>query len=267
MERYNKIILYLAIVCSLSGCTLFGLDLQEHYDYQKSYYDNQLNKTAWEFIQSRPDLFSGLMDAIEYVKDIEPSIENMYSDPNNTYLLLTNDALTNLEQTYSYFRMNSVIIPIPEIPEDPEDPENPDESFTRELEEEIPEGYMWGIASSWQQYDKERILELLKYHVVKGRWGYEELGASRNWHDTYASGDSAKVFLDVTNDRYGYLNVNNYTGLPSIYPGYKGDATNNRTWTNIRPRTPNLQATNGVIHVMDRFVFPPRRHILNLQSE
>jgi uncharacterized surface protein with fasciclin (FAS1) repeats len=233
------------MILFLTGCSMFGLDLQENYDYKHSYYSTRLNQSALEFMESRPDLFSGMMDAIRYVEDIEPGIRQMYTDKDNTYLLLTNDALTNLEQTYSYFRMNTILIPNPE-----------DESETPEM--------IWGNATLWSQYDKTRILEFLKYHVIKGRWGYEELGASKEWHDTYASGDTTKIYLSVTNDRYGYLEVNNYVGVPSIYPWYTGSATNNRTWTAIRPRTPNLQATNGVVHVMDRWVFPPTRQILGL---
>jgi uncharacterized surface protein with fasciclin (FAS1) repeats len=243
MKRCLNIPLFLAVLF-ITGCSIFGLDMQENYDYKHTYYSTQLNQNALEFMKSRPDLFSGMLDAIKYVEDIEPGIWDLYTSKNNTYLLLTNTALTDLEQTYAYFRMNSILIP------DPEDTIN------------TPPAQIWGNATLWSQYDKERIREFLKYHIIKGRWGYEELGASMEWRDTYASGDTAKIYLNVSNDRYGYLYVNNYVGVPSIYPWENSQTS--RTWTGIQPRTPDLQATNGVVHVMDRWVFPPVRQILGL---
>lgn len=244
------IIILFAAVCALAGC---DMDLQKDYQYEFSNYDNKISGAAWDLIQARPDLFSELAAAIEYVEDVEPDIKKLYTDPNNTYLLLTNMALTNNDATDaayrgSYFRMNSVWIANPDY----------DEEFNPAVADSI-----WGSGTAWQQYDKKQVAEMLKYHVLKGRWGYEELGASKTWHDTYASGDTTKVYLYITNDRYGYLYVNDYVGVPAAYPWCKLTASL-PAWSGIKPRTTSLQVSNGVVHVMDRFVFPPTRQVLGL---
>lgn len=69
----KQIVKYLAIIYLLigvSGC----YPIQESYDYKPVQADPYVNMTAWEFIESRQDVFSLLKEAIEYVDESFPEI-------------------------------------------------------------------------------------------------------------------------------------------------------------------------------------------------
>jgi uncharacterized surface protein with fasciclin (FAS1) repeats len=187
-----------------------------------------------DFMQQHPDMFSGMLAAIEYV-DQDPAykdVKEMYSTTGNTFLLLHNTALTNLEDVNSYWVLNPVLGP---------DPNNPSQQILQR-------------GSDWKQYSRDTIANMLRYHVLKGTHTYSTLNSTPKWVETFAlrdGNDSAKMYLYLENVREANLRVNNYVGLPTLY---KGVAIN---WTNIAPRTPDLHATNGIVHVMNRFMFQP----------
>lgn len=230
-----------SILLSGLGFILFTAcnKLQDGYDYNKSFYDTHLNMSVMEFMQSRKDMFSGMLAAIEYV-DKDPAykdVKEMYSTTDNTFLLLHNNALTNLEDANSYWALNPVLAP---------DPNDPSKNIMQR-------------ASDWSQYSRDTIANLLRYHVLKGKHTYSTLNSTPKWVETFAlrdNNDSAKVYLYLENVREANLRINNYTGLPVTY---KGVAIN---WTNISPRTPGLEATNGIVHVMNRFLFQPTRQAI-----
>jgi hypothetical protein len=211
--------------------------LQDGYDYEKSYYDNKLNKSVMDFMKSRTDMFSGMLAAIDYV-DQSPTnkdVKELYTNSSgNTFLLLHNNALTNLEDANSYWVLNKVLAP---------NPDNPTQMILQR-------------GSDWSQYNVDTIANLLRYHVLKGTQTYATLNSVPKWVESYAmsaTNDSAKVYLYLENVREANLRVNNYVGLPAVY---RGTSVN---WTNIAPRTPDLQATNGTVHVMNRWFFQPTK--------
>ncbi len=226
----NKQLLAVLAFCSLVfvGCK----KLQDGYDYKKSFYNTELNMSVMDFMKSRTDIFSGMLAAIEYV-DQDPAykdVKEMYNTTGNTFLLLHNNTLTNLEDANSYWVLNKVPGP------------NPGDPAQR--------------GSDWSQYNRDTIANLLRYHVLKGEHTYATLNSTPKWVETVAystTNDSAKVYLYLENVREANLRLNNYTGLPTVY---KGTAIN---WTNIAPRTPDLHATNGIVHVMNRFLFQPTK--------
>jgi len=231
MNIKQLIILALVSICMMnSSCE--KLKLQKHAVYEASYYDNKLNMSVIDFMISRPDMFSGMLSAIDYV-DADPNykdVKEMYSKTGDTYLLLHNNALINLEDANSFFSRNMVL-------------------------DQNPSSPTFGLmtrGTAWSQYSREVVANLLKYHVMKGTYSFSTLNSDPKWIDTYAispTNDSAKVFIYLQATRDGYLLINNYVGTPA---------------GNIRPRTPDLYATNGVIHVMNRFMAQPTRQaILN----
>lgn len=232
MKQIKQYILQVTVLCcfALASCS----KLQDGYDYEQSYYDNKVNMNAYDFMKSRPELFSGMLAAIDYV-DKDPKfrdIKELFTQTanTNTYLLMHNSALTSLESESSYFVLNLVKVT---------DPSSPD--FGQLLR-----------GTAWEQYNRDSIANLLRYHVLKGRQDYSTLNSTPKWIDTYAlstTNDSAKVLIYLEASRDGYLFLNNYLEAPA-------------GWTEIRPRTPNLQATNGVIHVMNRFLRQPTREII-----
>ena len=94
----------LALFCiSLSSCTLFDLDFQSNEEYEAKKADNKVNMTIWEFIQSRPDIFSSLIEGIQYA-----GIEDLYKEAGNTHILLTNSALSSGDNCF--WKKNPVML-------------------------------------------------------------------------------------------------------------------------------------------------------------
>lgn len=233
-----------------TGCSLMGLDLQENQEYVKSKYSDQLNMNVWDFVNSRPDIFSSLLQAVEYLEkdsangvDTDPNYEdfhklyiddiyyefdeqfNIIEKRGRTYMLLNNNALSNLENNNSYMVVNKVVNPN-YVAGDLNNPLM------------IP-------GTSWKQYPKAKVAELLRYHVVMGYYDYPHLTSVPVWANTFAQADSAIMMLYLSDTREGYYYVNNFSG------------------SNVRPRTPCLIATNGVVNVMDAYSVMPTMRILN----
>lgn len=82
-----KVIMAAMVVVSLlfSGCSL-----QTDYDFKPEVLDPKVNTTAWEFFKTRPDVFSGLVDAIQYA-----GLEDFYkqNQVKYTFLALNNTAI------------------------------------------------------------------------------------------------------------------------------------------------------------------------------
>jgi len=235
MKRINQAVLIPVLSLILfSGCE----KLQDGYDYNPSFYNTELKMSVMDFMKSRQDIFSGMLGAIEYV-DQDPAykdVKELYSSQGNTFLLLHNNALTNLEDANSFWSLNLVKGP---------NPNDPSKDTTMK-------------GSAWSQYSRDSIATMLRYHVLKGTQTYSTLNANPKWVETFAytqSNDSAKVFIYLENVREANLRLNNYVGVPTTYKGISIGTS----WVNIAPRTPDLHATNGVVHVMNRWLFQPTR--------
>jgi hypothetical protein len=216
------------------GCLTFTScnKLQDGYDYHASIYETKVNMSVYDFMKSKPELFSDMLEAIEYVdkdanfKDIKP----LYTGTGNTFLLMTNLAISNLEDANSFFSLNQILVT---------DPASPDYNK-----------YLKG--TSWAQYSTATVADLLRYHVMKGRHEYANLNSTPHWVNTFAmsaANDTAKIHIYLQATREGYLFLNNWLNAPS-------------GWAELKPRTPNLLATNGVIHITNRCLRQPTREII-----
>lgn len=185
MKNIRKYIrLFIIAVASLvvfAGCQLAGLDFQKpfKYDYSVGTYSNETHMTAWEFIQSRPDLFSLLKEGIEYA-----GLQSNYEQADCTYLLLTNAAFST--STLNYFDTHTF----------------PDPNDTSVMI----------VPQTLKLYPVEQVKELLLYHIVKGAWTWSNLPASPTWYDTYATADTAKVNMYLIKDRNPNIVFNNFEG-------------------------------------------------------
>ncbi|MDR3061446.1 MAG: hypothetical protein LBU57_04965, partial [Dysgonamonadaceae bacterium] len=136
IKKYSVMIFgLLAMTCLMTGCNLFGLDLQQDYEYEHSQYNDNLETDAWTFMNSRKDIFSGMLAAIEYVKELDPNIEKMYQEKNTTYLLMTNIALTDVSSTNSYFNINRM--------------------HNDHYDSSDPNDAEWLIPTTWSVFDKK----------------------------------------------------------------------------------------------------------------
>lgn len=208
----------------LVSCEIGGLELQKPYKFEAGLKEGKLSMNALEFIKSRPDIFSSLLEAITYT-----GTESLYTQPDNTYLLLTNNALSEPSNGNAYFVQNKVVNPnyIPGV---------------------SPKTDSLIIAGSWERYPKSVAEEFLRYHIVKGSYSYVNLNATPTWFDSYAGGDTAKVNMYLVLDRNPYLYFNNWTGTRI---------------SNLKPRSSNILGSNGYIQVMDNYIIPPTRLILS----
>jgi nuclear transport factor 2 (NTF2) superfamily protein len=227
-----KYFIGLSLLCfSFSSCTLFGLDFQNDEDYESKKVDNKINMTVWEFIQSRPDIFSTLIEGIEYA-----GIEDLYKEYGNTHILLTNDALSS--GSNCFWRKNPVILP----------------GTTKAV-----------TATAWDQYDKKVVKELLAYHIIKGEWSYFNLDSSDRWIETYGEGkfsydkdgqtqkgDTAVICIKVGYDRNLPLQLNNFEwNIRGLLAASSGSC-----------RTTNIHARDGYIHVSDWWQPRPTRYFM-----
>lgn len=177
----------LAAAMLLTGCELFGLDYQKGYefDYEEGIPSNKVNMSTWDFIKSRPDLFSLLQEAIEYT-----GLESEFMQSGCTYLLPTNPAFNSeTANDKSYFQEHQLTY------------------FDDELGEEVSYAPITMTA-----YPKEQVKEFLLYHIVKGLYTHSNLPAEPTWYKTCASADTAQINMYILKDRNPNITFNNFDG-------------------------------------------------------
>ena len=105
MKKILNTLLGAVLLFGVTSCELFGLDYQEDADFVAKTTNNNVNMSALAFINSRPDIFSSLIDAIEYT-----GLQSLYEETGNTYILLTNNALSQWDsQKNCYWNRETVI--------------------------------------------------------------------------------------------------------------------------------------------------------------
>ena len=232
MKKQIKIAL-LAVLGSLcfGSCSLFGLDYAEDADYNAQQVTNKIDQTVWEYINDNSDVFGGMIDAIRYA-----GVEDLYKQTGNTYILLRNDALINTGSSQAYWNRNLV----------------PKSSGSTVMIK----------AGSWEQYPKEEIAQLLKYHILQGEWSFFNLSDAVNWVSTFGDGkftyvkegqtmqaDTAVVDIRIGMDRGNPLQFNNYAwnyrGLLAV--------------TAASTYSTNIQAKDGYIHTTNYYLPRPTR--------
>lgn len=185
---FIKIIVSLVIFPAVfSSCELFGLDFQEayEYDYDAGMPSNKVNKSTYDFIESRSDIFSLLHEAIVYA-----GLESEFRQANMTYILPTNTAFNSeTEADRSYFQTNKL-------------------SY---YDEEVGEVVLYAPISM-TAYPKEVVREFLLYHIVKGKYTHSNLPAEPTWYETNAAADTAKVNMYILKDRNPNMVFNNFNG-------------------------------------------------------
>lgn len=180
----KHILLALTLPLVLFGCEIFGLDMQEsyEYDYEAGIPDNNVHKDCWQFIESRTDLFSLLRDAVVYAK-----METSFTDETCTYLLCTNTALND------YFSKHQVEVEV-------EDEETGEITYVMET------------PVTMRSYPVEQVREFLLYHTVQGKYTFTNVAIEPTWYKTYAEADTAKVNMYVFKDRNPNMTFNDFEG-------------------------------------------------------
>ncbi|MFD1630799.1 hypothetical protein [Pseudopedobacter beijingensis] len=211
-------------VTLLSGCTLFGLDIQKDYNRTPHTLEPNLNKTVWQYLKDRSSgstaesmIFSRMMEGIEYA-EID---SNEYKKPGRTFILLHNDMIYRSKATEVSF-WNSVKV----------------------------NGQR---ATKWSDYPKEFVRNYFLYLIVEGVYDHYTLSpletvraktlAPAGYFNSLPPGITMLNFVANTNpESLMYIKMlNSSASNTSDYPIQLND------FFNIR--TSSLLATNGTIHV------------------
>lgn len=195
LKNIKKILALLVLPLVFTSCELFGLNFQDSYkyDYEAGMPDNRVNMSTYDFIVSRPDIFSLLKDAIDYA-----GVEMEFKRSDVTYLLPTDKAFNSeTSGDLSYFQTHKLFY------------------FDEVLGVEVSYA-----PNSMTAYPKETVKEFLLYHIVKGKYTFTNLPAEPTWYNTVAAADTAKVNLYIFKDRNPNIVFNNFDGhyKPSIKP-------------------------------------------------
>ncbi|MEA4935298.1 MAG: fasciclin domain-containing protein [Paludibacter sp.] len=89
----HNILISIGLILLMSGC----LGIQEDYEYTPSNKSNVINMNVWDFIKSRPDVFSEFRDAVR--KSGIDSTIYISDSTRYTYLILDNNAMSTLTAT------------------------------------------------------------------------------------------------------------------------------------------------------------------------
>lgn len=258
----GKLMILLGLSLLASGCTMFGLDVQKDYDYNKAYLDDHIHMNAWDYLNKRAKgpgsadtVFKWMQKAIIY-SGIDTA---EYTKPNRTYIFLHNDAIMKWDKatkkvTGGFFFNFPLVSSI-----------DPGTGFP------ITE-----IAQKWERYNKETVKNYLLYLIAEG---------DRNFNNITIDPITLKTLLP-SGTKAGKESTLGYMMTPASLPGtpftaaqYSYDFSQNRgtgfnqngeltlqlrndadaklylnSW--IVSRTAGYYATNGSIHVFDAVVYP-----------
>jgi len=255
------------LTLGFSGCTLFGLDLQEDYEYKKFILDDHIHMSAWDYLKLRANgtpqnpgdtVFRWMKKAIDY-SGIDTT---EYMKPNRTFIFLHNEAIRRVNATqvlqnncffydFPILRKNtngSVITPV--LPADG--------------------------AKSWNQYDKETVKKYLQYLIIEGNYNYNNLSNTADTVKTLLAPGS----VATRESKLGYIVGFETPGDPGSSYILKTDYTNggkgfdqegkadlrlrndrdSKVYFNgyFAARTGGIYADNGAIHVFGTTVWPLR---------
>jgi uncharacterized surface protein with fasciclin (FAS1) repeats len=214
----NKLMVILIASAGIVLTSCEKFPLQRSTEYETSFYKNDLDMSVMDFILARQDIFLNLNEALAYV-DEDPA----YSDIKQLYNSQGNTFFLPSDVAMAaFFAANPIPNPAGGTPTT------------------VP-------AFSVRDIAKDKVAAMLRYHVVFGERGFNGgLTVVKTWYPTAAynaqTNPTGVMNLYMNKNRDGRLYINNYTGAPVA---------------DVRPRTPNLIATNGVVHVMDNLLTPP----------
>jgi hypothetical protein len=107
--KMNSIIYKRVLFIAMALLTVFGgckkLPLQKNYEFSGEAVDPHVNMTAWAFMQSRPDVFSLMTDAVKYA-DMVSFYEQM--DVKYTYLFINNTGMAAFIAKYGVLTVQNI---------------------------------------------------------------------------------------------------------------------------------------------------------------
>jgi hypothetical protein len=278
-KTFNKLMVLIGLSLFISGCSMFGLDIQEDYDYKKSILQENVNMTAWAYLKQRANgnnpndtVFKWMKKAIDY-----SGIDTLeYTKANRTYIFLHNDAIRRVNGSQT-LQSNCFFIDYPTIVK------NPDGSikFTTATSG-IPTTSAG--TKSWNDYDKETVKKYLLYLIGIGDYNYDNLTPagvdiqSLLPANSVATKETRLGYMVTPSTTPGFTTAStgtvavfafNYTGTGTAPTGFDPEGKFNLKVSNTADsklffngglivRSSNYKCTNGTIHVWGVTVRPSR---------
>ena len=261
----------------ISGCSIFGLDIQEDYDYKKSLLEEKVNMTAWEYLKKRANgnnpndtVFRWMKKAIDY-----SGIDTLeYTKPNRTYIFLHNESIRRVNGSQT-LQANCFFLDYPIIAKNPDGTVR----FTTATSG-IP--VTSTPTKTWNDYDKETVRKYLLYLIGIGDYNYSNLTPdgvtvqSLLPAESSASKESRLGYMVTPSAIAGFTTAS--TGTPAVFNfDYVGNTAkgfdpegkftlklsntaDSKLFFNggLIVRSSNYRATNGTIHVWGVTVRPSR---------
>ena len=176
-----KILLLLAMgSVAITGCELFGLEVQEDYHYKQKVLDPHINMTVNEFLHSDVDSqLDSMISAINYA-----GLQDEFTKPGRTFFFLHNNAIfrrttagaVDANCYFGKFRVNNQ------------------------------------PATKWKDYPVEQVRDFLLYHIVEGQYSFDNLTPDNTEVTTLLATPKGTMFLRVINDRDSKVTINNFFG-------------------------------------------------------
>ncbi|RZM27610.1 MAG: hypothetical protein EOO88_12270 [Pedobacter sp.] len=264
-------------LCSLSifisSCSMFGLDIQKDYEYEKSVLDPHINKTARQYLEERgknpviagDTLFKWMQLGLEYA-----GINlDEYEKPGRTFILLGNSAIRVLPTR----TVGGVVVPSSIVPTGgmwftfPVTVRNPDGTLkltTAGLVETKP-------GTRWEDYSKADVRKYFLSLIAQGDYGFNNAQVANTSLQTLlppntTASDSSRLGLLVVNTEADFNDVGArvlvYVSarVPGVNYGFDHEGKINLKVINgdYSPlqvndyntlTTSGLIATNGQIHI------------------
>ncbi len=95
-------------------------------------------------------------------------------------------------------------------------------------------------ATSWKNYPVVEVRKFFLYHIIEDVYSFDNLKPDNTITTSLLPGPENTVQLLVVNDRFSTIRVNDFVNTKRA----------------VVVRTSNIQATNGVAHVLDSFIEP-----------
>lgn len=97
--------LFISILFLLGNSGCKKLALQKSYDYEGQALDAHVNMTAWAYMNSRPDVFSTMIAAVNYAG---MSAQYEQTDAKYTYLFINNTGMTAFMNKYGFSAITQI---------------------------------------------------------------------------------------------------------------------------------------------------------------
>lgn len=268
--------LYIFLACILgvsviSSCSMFGLDLQEDYDYHASTLDPHINKSVRQYLEDRgktpvvanDTIFKWMQLGLEYAGlDLAE-----YEKTGRTFILLSNNSIRVRNASTGAVTAGMWFdFPVME--------KNPDGSQKFAADGVTPVTHP---ARSWDEYSKETVKNYFLYLMFEGQFSFDNAKIDNTTFQTLLPSGAAATresklgyaVASVTPNysaagarilTYDYVNGGNgfdpegKINMKILNSDYSPLQINDQTTV----ATAGIIATNGIIHVCAATVYPWR---------